>query len=109
MLNISNKNALVTGATGGIGSAIAKTLHAAGAKIALSGTRREALEALAAELGNAAAIPCNLSDPASIESLLKEAESRLGTIDILVCNAGVTRDNLSLRMKDEEWNQVIEV
>jgi 3-oxoacyl-[acyl-carrier protein] reductase len=110
MTTLTGKTALITGASGGIGGAIAKALHAAGAKLVISGTRQEALDALNGELGGGAtAITCNLSDPASIETLLKGAEAVLGSIDILVCNAGVTRDNLSLRMKDEEWNQVIEV
>lgn len=108
--NLSGKTALITGASGGIGGAIAKSLHDSGAKIAISGTRKEALEALNATLGNAATVlTCNLSDPASIDELIKSAEAALGQIDILVCNAGVTRDNLSMRMKDEEWQQVIDV
>jgi 3-oxoacyl-[acyl-carrier protein] reductase len=110
MFELTGKTALITGASGGIGGAIAKSLHAAGAKIAISGTRQEALGALNAELGGAAVVhTCNLSDPASIEALLKDTETALGAIDILVCNAGVTRDNLSMRMKDEEWQQVIDV
>lgn len=107
---LHGKTALVTGASGGIGGAIAKALHEAGTKVAISGTRQEALDALNAELGGAASvITCNLSDPSSIEALLKGAEAALGSIDILVCNAGVTKDNLSLRMKDEEWAQVLDV
>lgn len=110
MFDLTGKTALVTGASGGIGGAIAKALHAAGAKLVISGTRQEALDSLRSELGGAAkAITCNLSDPASIDALIKESETALGTIDILVCNAGITRDNLSLRMKDEEWQQVIDV
>jgi len=110
MFNLSGKTALVTGASGGIGGAIAKTLHAHGVKLAISGTRADALEALSAELGGTAkVITCNLSDLASIEELAKNAEVALGRIDILVCNAGITRDNLSMRMKDEEWQQVIDV
>lgn len=110
MHNLSGKTALVTGASGGIGGAIAKALHANDARLAISGTRRDALDALNAELGNSAAIiTCNLSDPVSIEALAKDAEAALGSIDILVCNAGITRDNLSMRMKDEEWQQVIDV
>jgi len=110
MTHLSGKTALITGASGGIGGAIAKALHQAGAKLVISGTRAEALEALNAELGGTAtAITCNLSDPTSIEALIKGAEAALGHIDILVCNAGITRDNLSLRMKDEEWQQVIDV
>lgn len=104
------KTALVTGASGGIGGAIAKALHAQSVKLVISGTRREALDALNAELGGAATVlTCNLSDSSSIESLIKEAETSLSQIDILVCNAGITRDNLSMRMKDEEWQQVIDV
>jgi len=110
MQHLAGKTALVTGASGGIGGAIAKALHTAGAKLVISGTRQEALDALNAELGGTAtAMTCNLSDPASIEALVKGAEAALTQIDILVCNAGITRDNLSLRMKDEEWQQVIDV
>ncbi len=110
MFSLSGKTALVTGASGGIGGAIAKTLHEAGAKLVISGTRREALDALNAELGGVATpITCNLSDPASIDALVKDAESALSQVDILVCNAGVTKDNLSMRMKDEEWDQVIAI
>ncbi len=108
--NLSGKTALVTGASGGIGGAIAKALHDNGVKLVISGTRKEALDALNVSLGNAAVpLTCNLSDPSSTEGLIKSAESALGHIDILVCNAGVTRDNLSMRMKDEEWQQVIDV
>lgn len=110
MYNLSGKTALVTGASGGIGGAIAKSLHNNGVKLVISGTRNEALDELNAGIGNVAtAITCNLSDASSIEALVKGAESALGHIDILVCNAGVTRDNLSLRMKDDEWQQVIDV
>lgn len=110
MTNLTGKTALITGASGGIGGAIARELAQAGAKTAISGTRREALDALNTELsGGAAILPCNLSDGAAIDTLIKDAENALGCLDILVCNAGVTRDNLSLRMKDEEWQQVIDV
>lgn len=111
MFDLSGKTALVTGASGGIGAAIARTLHAKGAKVALHGTKLEALEALAAELGgNAVVVPANLSDPAQVEELFKKAEAALGgTIDILVNNAGLTRDGLILRMKDEDWDSVINV
>lgn len=110
MYNLSGKTALVTGASGGIGGAIAKALHNNGVKLVISGTRKQALDDLNAEMGNVAtAITCDLSDASSIEALVKGAEAALGHIDILVCNAGVTRDNLSLRMKDEEWLQVIDV
>lgn len=110
MFNLAGKTAVITGASGGIGGAIAKALHGAGAKLVISGTRREALDALNAELGGAATvITCNLSDGASIDALVKDAEAALGQVDILVCNAGVTKDNLSMRMKDEEWEQVVGV
>jgi 3-oxoacyl-[acyl-carrier protein] reductase len=111
MFELSGKTALVTGASGGIGGAIAKTLHGQGAKVVLSGTRAEALEALRAELGAGAFIAAaNLSDIASIEALPKAAEEAAGAgIDILVNNAGITKDNLFMRMKDEEWDQVIAV
>ena len=111
MFDLTGKTALVTGASGGIGGAIAKALHAQGAAVVLSGTRAEALEALKAELGARAFIaPCNLADKDSVEALVKNAEAAAGApIDILVNNAGITRDNLFLRMKDEEWDQVIAV
>jgi len=110
MFNLTGKSALVTGATGGIGGAVAKALHAQGAQVAISGTRREALEALAAELGSRVHIvPANLSDKDSVEALIPAAEAALGQVDILVNNAGVTRDNLFMRMKDEEWETVLRV
>lgn len=110
MYDLNYKNALVTGASGGIGSAIARKLHAAGAKVALSGTRQEPLERLAEELGERAYIlPCNLSDMAAVEVLPKQAIETLGSLDILVNNAGITRDNLFMRMSDEEWQSVIDV
>src|SRR6184192_2412690 len=111
MFDLSGKTALVTGASGGIGGAIAKALHGQGAKVVLSGTRIEALEAVKAELGgNAFIAQANLSDIASIEALPKAAEEVSGSgIDILVNNAGITKDNLFMRMKDEEWDQVIAV
>jgi len=111
MFDLSGKTALITGASGGIGGAIAKALHGQGAKVVLSGTRVEALEALKAELGgNSFIVQANLSDMASVEALPKAAEEAAGSsIDILVNNAGITRDNLFLRMKDEEWDQVIAV
>jgi 3-oxoacyl-[acyl-carrier protein] reductase len=111
MFDLSGKTALVTGASGGIGGAIAKALHAQGAAVVLSGTRAEALEKLKAELGERSFVaPANLSDVASVEALPKAAEAAAGAaIDILVNNAGITRDNLFMRMKDEEWDQVIQV
>ena len=111
MFDLTGKTALVTGASGGIGGAIAKSLHGQGAKVVLSGTRAEALEAVRAELGDRAFIaPANLSDIASVEALTKSAEEVAGSsIDILVNNAGITKDNLFMRMKDEEWDQVIAV
>lgn len=110
MFDLSGKTALVTGATGGIGGAIARALHAQGASVALSGTRRDALESLASELGERAhVLPCNLSDTAAVDALPGEAERALGGLDILVHNAGITRDNLFMRMKDEEWDEVLAV
>ncbi|MGI6244933.1 MAG: 3-oxoacyl-[acyl-carrier-protein] reductase [Pseudochelatococcus sp.] len=110
MFDLSGKKALVTGATGGLGGAIAQALHARGASVALSGTRREALEALASQLGDrVAVIPANLADIAEVEMLVPGAEEALGGLDILVNNAGITKDNLFLRMKDEEWDTVIAV
>jgi 3-oxoacyl-[acyl-carrier protein] reductase len=111
MFDLTGKTALVTGASGGIGGAIAKALHAQGAKVVLSGTRVEALEAVRAELGaNAFIAQANLADIASVEALTKAAEEVAGSgIDILVNNAGITKDNLFMRMKDDEWDQVIAV
>jgi 3-oxoacyl-(acyl-carrier-protein) reductase len=111
MFDLTGKTALVTGASGGIGGAIAKALYEQGASVVLSGTRADALEKVKAELGHRAYVAtCNLSDPASVEALPKAAEAALGApIGILVNNAGITRDNLSLRMKDDEWDQVIAV
>ena len=111
MFDLTGKVALVTGASGGIGGAIAKTLHAQGATVVLSGTRADALEKVRAELGVKAFVAvCNLADKDSVEALPKAAEVAAGApIDILVNNAGITRDNLFLRMKDEEWEQVIAV
>lgn len=111
MFDLTGKTALITGASGGIGGAIAKALHGQGATVVLSGTRAEALEAVRAELGaNAFIAPANLSDIASVEALPKAAEEAAGApIDILVNNAGITKDNLFMRMKDEEWDQVIAV
>jgi 3-oxoacyl-[acyl-carrier protein] reductase len=110
MFSLNGKGALVTGASGGIGKAIACALHGAGATVALSGTKADRLEALAAELKERVhVVPCDLADRAAVQKLAGEAESKLGTLDILVNNAGVTRDNLFMRMKDEEWDQVLAV
>ena len=111
MFDLTGKTALVTGASGAIGGAIARALHGQGAKVVLSGTRALALEALASELGEGAySVICNLADPAAVDGLIAAAEAAVGQgIDILVANAGVTRDNLLLRMKDEEWSNVITV
>ena len=110
MFDLTGKTALVTGATGGLGGAIARALHAQGATVTLSGTRKEALEALAAELGGRVHVAsCNLADKAEVEALVPAAEAAMGQLDILVNNAGVTRDNLFMRMKDEEWETVLAV
>lgn len=110
MFDLTGRKALVTGATGGLGGAIARTLHAQGASVAISGTRTEALEALASELGERAfVVPCNLSDKESVEALVPAAEEKLGGLDILVNNAGITRDNLFMRLKDEDWDSVLAV
>ena len=110
MFDLTGKTALVTGATGGIGGAVAKALHARGATLAISGTRREKLEAFAAELGGRChVLPTNLSSVEEVEALVPAAEKAMGGLDILVNNAGITRDNLFIRMKDEEWEQVLAV
>ena len=110
MFDLTGRNALVTGASGGIGGAIARALHAAGATVGLSGTRLEPLEALAGELGERAhVLPCNLSDREAVAALPGQAAGAMGSVDILVNNAGITRDNLFMRMSDEEWDSVLEV
>jgi len=110
MFDLTDKTALVTGASGGIGAAIARALVAQGASVALSGTRVEPLNALAAELGDKAVVtPGNLADAAATAQVAKDAESALGRIDILVNNAGLTRDQLTVRMKDEDWQAVLDV
>jgi len=110
MFDLTGMTALVTGASGGIGSAIAKALAAQGARLAVSGSNAGKLEAFRAELGgDHVALACNLSDGAAVDALVPQAVEALGKLDILVNNAGVTRDNLAMRMKDEEWEQVIKV
>ena len=110
MFDLTGLNALVTGATGGLGGAIARALHAQGAQVAISGTRAEALSALAAELGDRVhALPCDLGDKAAVEALVPAAEAAMGQIDILVNNAGITKDGLLMRMKDEDWERVLAV
>lgn len=110
MFDLTGKRALVTGASGGIGGAIAKALHAQGAVVALSGTRAEALKALAAELGDRTHVtPADLGSAEGANQLIKDAETAMGGIDILVNNAGLTRDQLAMRMKDEDWQTVLDV
>lgn len=115
MFQLTDQTALITGASGGIGNAIASALYAQGATIAISGTREEALQTLATKLrasgqkNQVYVIPCNLTDPKSVEDLFPKAEELMGKVDILVNNAGITRDGLSIRMKDEDWNQVLDV
>lgn len=110
MFDLTGKCALVTGATGGIGESIARTLHEAGAKVAISGTRKEKLEALAGELKDQVhVLPCDLRDRKAVAELATQAEAALGQIDILVNNAGITKDNLFMRMTDAEWDDVIAV
>ncbi len=110
MFDLSGKTALVTGASGGLGSAIATALHERGASVVLSGTRVEALESVASALGERAHIaPANLSDAESLDALAKQAEQATGQLDILVNNAGLTRDNLAMRLKDDDWETVLNV
>lgn len=115
MFQLTDQTALITGASGGIGSAIARAFHAQGATIAISGTREEVLQALAAELRATGSnnpihvIPCNLTDPKAVEALFPKAEELMGKVDILVNNAGITRDGLAIRMTDEDWAQVLDV
>ena len=110
MFDLSGKTALVTGASGGIGGAIARALHKQGATVTLSGTRADALEQLKSALGERAhVVAARMDDAVDIDRLAKEAEAAMGKLDILVNNAGITRDNISMRMKDEEWEKVLQV
>jgi 3-oxoacyl-[acyl-carrier protein] reductase len=110
MFELTGKTALVTGATGTIGATIARSLHGQGATVAISGTRREVLDRVAAELGGRVHIlPANLADAAETEALVPRAEEAMGQLDILVANAGVTRDNLLVQLRDEDWEQVIAI
>jgi 3-oxoacyl-[acyl-carrier protein] reductase len=110
MFDLTGRTALVTGATGGIGGAIAHALHAHGATVTISGTRTGMLDALAGQLGGRVhVVPCNLADPEGVENLVPAAEAAMGHLDILVNNAGITRDNIFMRLKDEEWDQVLAV
>jgi 3-oxoacyl-[acyl-carrier protein] reductase len=110
MFDLTGKTALVTGASGGLGDAIARALHSQGATVALSGTRRDALDGLAAELGaRTHVLPCNLADKDEVERLVPKAEELMGQLDILVANAGITRDNLLVQLRDEDWDQVINI
>jgi 3-oxoacyl-[acyl-carrier protein] reductase len=111
MFDLSGRRALVTGASGGIGAAIAKALHAQGASVALSGTREGVLQDLASEMGGdrVAVVACNLGDPAAVDGLVARVNEALGGLDILVNNAGLTRDGLAMRMKDDDWQTVLDV
>jgi 3-oxoacyl-[acyl-carrier protein] reductase len=110
MFDLTGKTALITGATGTIGGAIARRLHGQGATVAISGTRVEVLDRLAGELGGRVhVLPCDLADSAAVEALVPRAEELLGQLDVLVANAGVTRDNLLVQLRDEDWEQVIAI
>lgn len=108
---LSGKTALITGATGGIGEAIARELHSAGAMITISGTKEDKLQELSTSLGNENIYThrCNLADREAVKNMARTAEEKMGSIDILICNAGVTRDGLSMRMSDEDWDEVVNV
>jgi 3-oxoacyl-[acyl-carrier protein] reductase len=110
MFDLTGRTALVTGATGGIGGAIAQALHARGATVAISGTRRDVLDTLAAGLAERVhVLPCNLAVSAEVEALVPAAEKAMGALDILIANAGITRDNLFVQLRDEDWDEVINV
>jgi 3-oxoacyl-[acyl-carrier protein] reductase len=110
MFDLTGKTALVTGATGGLGAGIARALHGQGATVAISGTRREVLDTLAAELKDRVhVLPCNLADKDAVEALVPSAEEKMQKLDILVANAGVTKDNLFVQLKDEDWDQILAI
>jgi 3-oxoacyl-[acyl-carrier protein] reductase len=110
MFDLTGKCALVTGASGGIGAEVARSLHGAGARVCLSGTRMEPLQALADELGDRAhVLPCNLADPVAVDGLVRQVTDLMGAVDVLVNNAGITRDGLAMRMSDDDWASVIDV
>ena len=110
MFDLDGKTALITGASGGIGRAIAEALHARGATLAISARRGEALAGLAAQLqSRVQVLPCDLADPQAVEALVPQAETVLGHLDILINNAGITRDNIFVRLKDEDWEQVLAI
>jgi 3-oxoacyl-[acyl-carrier protein] reductase len=110
MFDLTGKTALVTGASGGIGGAIARAFHAQGATVAVSGTRRDALDVLASEIKDRVhVLPCNLSDKDAVEALVPASEQAMGQLDILVANAGITRDNLMVQLSDQAWDEVIAV
>jgi 3-oxoacyl-[acyl-carrier protein] reductase len=110
MFDLTGKTALVTGATGTIGGSIARSLHAQGATVTISGTRQEVLEQLASELGQRVhVLPCNLADAVAVDTLVTRSEEVMGQLDILIANAGVTRDNLLVQLRDEDWDQVIAI
>jgi len=110
MFELNGKTALITGATGAIGGTIARVLHAQGAMVAISGTRRDVLDRLAADLGDRVRVlPCNLADGAETDALVPQAEQAMGQLDVLVANAGVTKDNLFVQLRDDDWDQVIAI